>query len=234
MPTPKGAPKAGLPNKIVSMPGKAFGISRHGMRLLVGVVVLLVAFLIGYSLGAVQTKQSYEKGLSDGWENARQKVADSGLLPSPQINILSGTVTEVGTDYLKIEVPQIVINPLEQQAPTSRKVTIGQDTVIEMATQFTDDERDAAQERFLKLQEDYFEAVQSGDTTATPPDPNLLNANIEEIDLADIENGMSVSVTSAEDIATAATFAATSVRVQAAVQPTAPPPGGNVPAPPGA
>ena len=223
MPTPKGASKPGLPDKIVSMPGKAAGMSRHGMRFLVGVVLLLAAFLIGYSLGAVQTKQSYQKGLSDGWENARQKVADSGMMPNPVSNSLSGTITEVGSDYVKIQVPQTVLNPLEQPAPLTRKVTIDSDTTIEQLRPLTDTEREDARDRFFELQEEFEEALAAGET-ATPPDPSIMDAKITTVSLSDLETGMSVTVRSEDDIATIESFTADAIRVQESSQPTSAPP----------
>lgn len=212
MPTPKGLNKTGLPSKIAAVPGKAAGMSRHGMRWIVAAVLLLVAFLLGYTLGAIQVSRSYEQGLSAGWEKAKTAIADSGLLPSSETMTLNGTVSSVGSDYIEISVAQTVFNPLESPASLTRKVMIDADTEITKAIPLTAEERAAAEQDLFDKQEAYFAAVNAGQDVE-PPNFNIALEKTEAFSLSDVEEGMAVTVTAEQDISVAGSFTASKIQV---------------------
>jgi hypothetical protein len=107
-------------------------LPRTLFKLLLGAILLCFAFLAGYGLGIKSPADGgYGAGYDDGYGAARQTLADSGLLPAvPVTTFLMGKVTGIGADYIEFDTVQVVVNPLEEQAPLSRRAFIGSDTKL--------------------------------------------------------------------------------------------------------
>jgi hypothetical protein len=106
--------------------------SHNAIRLLyagIAVILLCAAYLIGYQngktgnvfdLGSTLTGNRYEAG----YEAAHQKLIESKLIPSQpeKITSLSGRIISIDQNKIQIEVPQVILDPLSEPAPTNRDI----------------------------------------------------------------------------------------------------------------
>jgi hypothetical protein len=185
----------------------------------VAVVVVIGSFLAGMTVGnstpglsLVTGGGDYATGYNTAMKDARKKLTDSGLVPpSPAVlNTLSGTVKSVDGDRFVIAVSgRVTQNPLDEQGPAERTVTINDKTKITAQIPMTTDEQTAAMKAFQ-------EAMKSG-KQVQPPAP----FREEAVKIDALKLGMIVTVTSATDVKSATTIAATDI-VFAAIPSTVP------------
>jgi len=183
--------------------------------------VILTVFLVGYFFGSKEkvitstiTGKPIQNTFEAGWQAARQKLEQSGLLrPEPEeIFTLSGTITAVSKNQISLKANPTVLNPLADQAPEMRTVTVTSETKIIKLTPKTSEE-------IAKEAEDFREAMSSLEPGTTPPTPPSPYTE-EEIKITDLKNGDVISVTSDTNIKMAAKFVAKEIRLN--VSPTIP------------
>ena len=184
--------------------------------------LLLAVFYAGYSVNSNNTNcpvlgllgggknNSYQAG----WDAARTKLEQSGLLrPEPEeIFTISGKISAVAQNKITLKADPTVTNPLAEQAPEERTITISQQTKIIKQTNKAPDEFAA---EFEKYRQDTAN-LQPGET---PPEPPTAFTT-EELKLSDLKNGDNISITSEQNIKIAAQFEAKEIRLT--VSPTLP------------
>lgn len=177
--------------------------------LLVGLALIGGSFFAGWKIGGQnENKKGYDKGYAD----AKAKVEGANLFGTAALALLSlsGTITSVGDGFIDINVPQTVKNPLDEPAPTTRRVNVTADTKIILEVAKTPTEIQKEREKYDKAFEDYRETVQKqGDSGPIPLLPQ--NSERKEVTLSELETGMSVTVISASDVTRTATFTATEI-----------------------
>ncbi len=209
-----------------------------GKKLYLGVlavILLTTALLAGYSLGLQQSKQSSDTGYQAGYDAAHQQLISAGLLQTDQtMTTISGNVSSVEDGKLTIDVPQVVSDPLAEQAPLQRLVEVGADTKILRLEAKSAKEMAAEEAGFDAAQQKFREAVAAG-KEATPPLPPSAQKQTE-IKASDIAVGDRVTVTAADDILRDPTIAAVQITVQSSASApaaTVPPSEGVAPPPAG-
>jgi hypothetical protein len=153
---------------------------------------------------------SYAIGYATAMNDARNKLAQSGLFPAiSEIKNISGTVKSIGNNQFVMTVGRISPNPLDPQGPSERTIKITDQTKITKQVPLTSDEQAAA----MKIFQDNMKA-----NKPTSPPPSYNN---EPATLSDIAVGMTVTVTAASDIKLATTIVA--MTIDFAKQPTGAP-----------
>ena len=208
--------------------------NKGALTAVIAVAMALGGYAVGYQMGGTKGGGDAAKaeGYREGMAAAKAKVDASGAYLMPHLTSLTGKVTATGSGTMDIQVAQTVSNPLAEQAPLVRHVTLANGATIVRATQ----KSDAA---VFKDLADYEKAVKAAQAAGKEPPAPPLSYDVETITLADVRVGDEVIVESASDIAMTETIMATSVRVvtqTAAPAPsagTAPelPPGRNNPGP---
>ena len=205
--------------------------TKYGTLLVTAVVMLIIGFAAGAAIyGPRQWKSGHAAGYSDANKELSAKLDKSGLLPPvPQTMSLTGTVTAVNGDSLTMTVPQMNRNPLANDAPTTRTVTLADGGKVVLSKSLSPDEYTAANRHYQDEQKAFMEAMAAG-KTATPPAPPAPFTQ-SPAKFSDIKVGMQVTVQSKSDIAFAASIAADSLSIQnlevaTPPAPPAPPAGG--------
>jgi len=186
------------------------------MPAVIAVIMALAGYAVGNKVGSQGNASAKEEGYRAGLAAAKTKVDAAGSFQAPHLTSLRGTVTNVGADSLDINVEQTVTNPLAEQAPLVRHVTLAKDAVIMRTTQ----KSDAATFKDLA---DYEKAVKAARDAGKQPPEAPLSYTFVKISLGDIKTGDIVVVESTSDIAMAGSFVATSVRVETQTAAAAPP-----------
>lgn len=188
-------------------------------------IILIVGFYIGYSLNSDNNncpvlgilggnqKNSYEAG----WKAAQEKIEQSGLLrPEPaEIFTVTGTITAVSGSKITLKSNPVIANPLAEQAPEERIITVTANAKIIKQTTKSPDEFAAELEKYRKDAAD----LAPGETPPAPPSAFVT----EEIKLADLKIGDTVSATSDMNIKMSAEFAAKEITISVAPERPAPP-----------
>jgi len=185
--------------------------------IVVGVVLLVAGATAGY-LGAAGKcgptgAGGGDKGYQAGYEAARKKVAETHMFPQPasMMNI-SGTVVSVSDNKLVMDTPQVILNPLEPQAPTQRTVNVSSDTEIKSQVMKDEAQQQKDRAQFEAEMTKFNEALKSGKTPPAPPmPPNAFEE--KKIKISEIKTGAQIMVSSASDILLAETIDATAISV---------------------
>lgn len=173
---------------------------------LFAVLLFGATFVAGYKVGTmkgVQGDSGYDAGYAAGIAATSESLRAAGLLPETRPTMtVTGTVTSIDGSAMVIEVPQVVLNPLDVQAPTTRTVRISESTsYVELMPK-------SPQE----MQKEIDDAGKKSDDPGAPPqiiDP----FSKKPLKLSDIAVGSTVSVTAANDILRAEAFDAVEVRL---------------------
>jgi hypothetical protein len=177
-----------------------------------GVVAgLLVGFVVGWGIGRVSTGTPTSPfqgkgGFEAGYEAAKMKLKEAGLLPATitEIQSLSGEVTSVSDGTIVMKTMLRNPNPLDEvKYPEARTITVTEDTKIIKQTPRDPQEM---QKAFTQFQKD----LAAGKTGLQPPLPFIQ----EELELEDIKQGDVISVTADHNILTETSFAAVEITVQ--------------------
>jgi hypothetical protein len=188
-------------------------------------VILVIGFFIGYYFNSGNTsypalgilggnsKNSYDAG----WKAAQEKIEQSGLLrPEPaEIFTVTGTITSVAGNKITLKAEPTVTNPLAEQAPETRTVTVTAETKILKLTPKTPEEIAKESEAFRKSAAE----LEPGATPPNPPSP----FGTKEIKITDLKAGDTISVTAETNIKMAAEFAAKEISINVAPERPAPP-----------
>lgn len=174
----------------------------------VAFIVILTSFLVGYSFGSkgkvstLLTGKPSQDTFAAGWEAARKKLEESGLVRAEPTEIftISGTITSINENKITLKANPTVINPLAEQAPEIRTITVTSETKIMKLNPKTPEEITKESEEFRKA----MTALKPGATPPTPPSPY----EEDEIEITDLKVGDTVSVTSEANIKMAAEFVA--------------------------
>ena len=188
-------------------------------------VFLLAAFYAGYSVNSNNTNcpvlgllgggknNSYQAG----FDAARAKLEQSGLLrPEPaEIFTLSGKILTITQNKITLKADPTVANPLAEQAPEERTITITPDTKIIKQTAKSPDEFAAEFEKYRKDTAN----LKPDETPPAPPSA----FTTEELKLSDLKAGDNISVTSGQNIKMAAQFTANEILLSVTPERPAPP-----------
>jgi|GEM_PF-5395523 len=180
--------------------------------ILIGAVIA-GSYVAGYSIGSsgagpVGPIVGGANTFAAGYEAARQKLVQSGLVPpSPErITTLSGVVKSVEGNTIIIETSgRISPNPLDPEGPLERTITVSSGTEISARVALTSEEFQDALETFNK---------RSRDGEPVPPPSPFRN---EPAALEDIKLTMIITVTSEEDVREATNINATHINFVAGV-----------------
>lgn len=215
-------------------------VSKRSMPMLFVLILVLLALIVGYGVGTTvagkrladvasqQADVAYQRGFETAWSEARTKVAASPLFPqtAPEITSVNGTVAAVGDDYLEVETIPIILNPLEEQAPVTRRVRVAATTTIMAASAKPDSVIQQEFDAFIQAQQQYSQKLAAGEIPGESPP--IAPTPLEEtaMTLSEIKTGMVVTVTAASNILRAASFDAVKIRVDlsASVAPFSPTP----------
>ncbi|TAL20660.1 hypothetical protein EPN90_00300 [Patescibacteria group bacterium] len=97
------------------------------------IAVLLVATAYLGGVASVWNGR-YEQGYKTGFDAARQKLSGATTVNLQQnpLYSLAGKVSAIEDSKIKITVPQVVLDPFAEQAPTERTVVASSSTAIEI------------------------------------------------------------------------------------------------------
>ncbi len=175
------------------------------IKILLIIVVILGASGLSYQLGRIAAgapslgSNTYQAG----WEAAKAKLKTWGFLPpEPEVlNTIYGTITGINGNTIALKADPTVRNPLEDQAPETRTITVTDQTKISQQEAKTPEE-------LKKDQAAFQEALKKGQ----PPTP-ITPFNLIEIKLSDLKVNDRISVTSADNIKLSATITATTINL---------------------
>lgn len=191
----------------ISKPAPVFKV----LIFILGVLILLVAgFWIGYfinfqcpSAGTINEEAIF----NDGWNAAKDTLDQSGLIRSEPTEIftVTGKIIAISGNTISMTADQVVANPLADQAPTERTVTIPAGTKIIKSTAKTREQLSAEMTAYEKSL-----AELKPDTER--PSPPLPYAE-QEIKLTDLKAGDTISVTSDQNIKFATEIVAKEIKI---------------------
>jgi hypothetical protein len=173
-------------------------------------IILAGGFWVGYflnlqcpSAGTTNKESTFD----DGWNAAKNKLDQSGLIrPEPtEIFTITGKITAITGNKISLKTDQVVTNPLADQAPTARTVTVPTGVKIIKSTTKTREELTAETAAYEKT----LAELKPG---AKPPSPPLPYAE-EEIKLTDLKAGDTISITSDQNIKFATEIVATEIKI---------------------
>ena len=175
-----------------------------GSALLVGIGV---GVLITLPFTVTKISPQYDVGFRAGFEDARLKLSQSGILPAePEKTMsISGVIASVRGNSIMFKADPTVLNPLETPAPTERALIIAPDTKLTRLVQKTP-------EQFGKEQAAWIAAIQTlkpGEAPTLPPSP----ATDETISITDIKTGDRFTVTSDQNIKMLQKFEAKAIMI---------------------
>lgn len=157
------------------------------------IIALLLIFSAFFFL------KGYRVGMQEGYQAAREQVAPYFPTPTQSATTLNATIVEVRTDAIVIGSVSASANPLDQQGPRERTVTVTGETAVSEITPKT-----SAQ--IAQAEKAYQGAIAAG-KSATPPTPFA----VAPLKLEDLKPGDRVRVSANEDIYLSSTFTATTV-----------------------
>jgi hypothetical protein len=176
-----------------------------GLWILLIIAALAGFFVIGFTVGSSTSTVSVAPGSAGyqaGYDAARQKLKDSGALPTPaEIKTVTGIVTVIAGANLTIQAYPVSANPLEPAGPEVRTVTVSDAAAIVELVPLSDIEFRVALAAFNKQT--------IAGKQMTPPTP-FREASLK---LSDVRVGSTITVTSATDIRDAASITATKITV---------------------
>ena len=191
----------------ISKPAPVFKVL---LFILGALVILAGGFWIGYflnlqypSAGIINKESTFD----DGWNAAKDKLEQSGLIrPEPtEIFTITGKITAISGNTISITADQVVANPLADQAPTERTVTVPARIKIIKSTSKTREQLSAEMTAYEKSL-----AELKPDTER--PSPPLPYAE-QEIKLTDLKAGDTISVTSDQNIKFATEIVAKEIKI---------------------
>jgi hypothetical protein len=163
------------------------------------------AFVGGYSIdkqtAPVTVAAPGNAGFDAGYEAAKKKIEDSGIVPptSAQVLAVSGSVTAVSGNSVTINANPVSINPLEDQGPSIRVITVTSTTEINIKVALTNAEFQTALGQFTK--------DSAAGKQVAPPDP----FRTVKGSLSDIKVGMIITATAETDVRDAESITATNI-----------------------
>lgn len=181
--------------------------------LLLGLILFLFGIAVGYMVGGKSAATPGGRGYDEGYAAAKaelqQKLVDKGLALSPDeldnmeqqpVYNVTGTITEIGASSLKMTATFIAPDILSEPTTVEMVVNVTNDTKIIRQLEKTPEE-------FQKDLEAYDQAISSAAAEGTEPspggEPELAPPGpykSEEISLPDLEVGMTVSVSSGDNM----------------------------------
>ncbi len=169
----------------------------------VAAIAIISSFVAGMAAGTGLGPDNDNEFLS-GYKEAMNRLAQSGIIPptTDKVTAVSGKVVATLDSAVSIEIERVTMNPLEDQGPTTRLVTIGSDAKIIKLVPRSAAEMDAATKSFQ-------ESLRAGQAPLPP-----LPFKEEGALLSDIKEGMAITVISESDIRTAANIEAVKVTFQ--------------------
>lgn len=179
------------------------------LAIVIGIILLTASFLIGFTVGkntAPETKAP-SNGAAQGESEVIQKLLDAGYLPpefdpNSEIMSTSGQIVETGEGYFKFEA---ALTPIADKQ-TYRAAVTENTEIIQRVSKDSDE---------LERQFDQFEEAMANydpEGAGEPPEPPSPFVE-EELNVSDLENGMTVSVRSESNLRENKSFTASSVFV---------------------
>lgn len=177
-------------------------------------VILSVGFFAGYSLNSSNggspvlgilggnPNNSYEAG----WNAAKTKLEQSGILRSEpnEIFTITGKIISVSGNKINLKSDPVVNNPLAEQAPEERIVTVTENTKIIKQTA-------KSPEKLAAEMEKYRQDTANIEPGKIPPPPAAFTE--EKLKISDLKTEDIISVASGQNIKMAAEFEASEIRL---------------------
>jgi len=184
--------------------------SKNYIAIIISIAVIF--FFIGYAVaGFIAGSPTGEKNKSyqAGWDAARQKLADSGFLPSlrAEIKSISGKIKAIDGHRITLETG--LFDPLADESLTTRTVIADESIRV-----YSLEQRD--QNEFMAALDDYNKKIQTqlnGQTQAQTPLPIPEMFNKKEIAFSDLKIGDNINVSSSENIKEAKEFRVTEINL---------------------
>jgi len=153
------------------------------------IVLATVFFITGYTVGQ-----------KAGYDSAKARLA--GYLPqsTSSATTMDGTVKEVRDGVLVITTGSVSANPLDDNGPSEREVTVNASTKLS--------ENSPKTSKQIKADEVAYHEAINKDQAATPPTPYALTS----ITLPDLKVGDRVRVSASDNIYYSSSFIATEVQ----------------------
>lgn len=205
-----------IPLPKITKPPKILKIALFIILVIVVVLALLLAgssLNLNCSFGILSGRGgSYE----DGWKAASQKLEASGLLrpESEEVFVITGTITSITAGRISLKANPTVLNPLAEQAPETRTVTVNSETKVFKLIPKNPEELNRESEAFREETE----KLAPGAVPPTPPSPY----KEEEIKITDLKTGDIISATSETNIKMSVEFIAKEISLT--LVPETPPP----------
>lgn len=154
--------------------------------IIVSIIIALVFFVFGYVVGSGKLAKS-ENTFQAGWQAAKQRLAESELVPTLNDNIeiknISGKVQAINGNDITLTIRPL--EPLADPALDERIITVDGNTKIYIMEQ-------KDQETFQKEMEDFQKNIITlAETPIVPPAPY----NKKTGSLADIKVGATLNIT---------------------------------------
>jgi len=194
----------------MTVPSPVPSTKRNFTPFIVPLVTLVVGAGVGYGW-ATRTPSGAPSSLSPAelrtcYDEATKTLTTAGVIePDAEQRSFTGTIRSVSGNTVTLAVEQLSRNPLAEKTPEVRMVTIAADTKLTLRVMREENE-------YFMEQRDYQDALFAAAegnadadlSTVIPPSPYKESV----ITLADVKEGMTVSVTADMDILRAEAFTA--------------------------
>ena len=202
---------------------------RGNKNIFIIVIILLIgvgSFSFGYYLGASDSNlvastqgnvnsDEQEDSFDAGWEAAKDKIEEAGLVRTVTVPIssLNGTVLERTQNTIRIVSPFRVRNPLAEQPSEERTIEINEGTEIIKRTEKSREELIADRERYREERTAYRNQILNGERVSPPVQPPRYVEAAANIDDITNESNLIIKGTDGEDLTYMTTINATKIYI---------------------
>ncbi len=179
-------------------------------------VAMILSALIGFGAGLMivfpfsgtTIGSQYQRGFEAGFEDARLKLAESGLLPvePEELTAISGIVTAVKGSVITLKSEPVTLNPLAPPAPIERSILLTSDTKLTRLTPKAADQFSREQNAWVAS----LSKLKTGEKPADPPASKLETSAA----LSEITSGVRLTVHSDLNIKMLRKIEAKSLQIQ--------------------
>jgi|GEM_PF-1043581 len=211
-------------------------------RWLIFVVLAVISFVFGYVIAYVNIGSVGSSSVSvgpntyqAGWDAAKQRLVDSGTIPSAGMNLevraVSGEITAIEGDKITLKIRPL--EPLADPSLDTRTITVDSNTKITSMVPKDQKEFATEMEAYSKKMSANINVVPNTTkigSTSTPAVPSAPITPPESftkttISVSDLQVGQTINVTTGNDIKNNKEFSATEITYYAPMTPT------NIPVP---
>lgn len=167
-----------------------------------GVSIFMAGLAVGAKIGIFGVGENLAS-----FNSAKSVLDKSGMIPPTpdKIDTIGGIVKAVNAGKITLSVSRVIANPFANQGPVERTINISDKTIIAAKVPLSAEEMNAANKSFLA-------DIQAGKAAAPPAPFKEVPAK-----LSDIKPGMTIAVTSNDDIRNAQTINAAKISFQGGI-----------------